>query len=227
VKVQKSKEDYDRYSALLAQHATTQSAFDAVKADRDAALTQLDIAQKQLDAVQKQNSAALEQVKVAESVVTQRKADLDFANLQLSYAALVAPMDGKVSKKNVQMGQYVQAGQALFSIVDENNVWVVANFKETQLEKMQPGQSVEVHVDAFGDMPLKGEVASFSGATGARFALLPPDNATGNFVKVVQRVPVKIKITTDKNTAEKLRPGMSVSVVVNTDDKPAKTVSEK
>jgi membrane fusion protein (multidrug efflux system) len=227
VKVQKSKEDYDRYSALLAQHATTQSAFDAVKADRDAALTQLDIAQKQLDAVQKQNSAALEQVKVAESVVTQRKADLDFANLQLSYAALVAPMDGKVSKKNVQMGQYVQAGQALFSIVDENNVWVVANFKETQLEKMQPGQSVEVHVDAFGDMPLKGEVASFSGATGARFALLPPDNATGNFVKVVQRVPVKIKITTDKNTAEKLRPGMSVSVVVNTDDKPAKAVSEK
>ena len=227
VKVQKSKEDFDRYNALLAQHAATQASFDAVKADRDASLSQLDIAQKQLDAVQKQNSAALEQVKVAESVVAQRKADLDFAKLQLSFAAVIAPMDGKVSKKNVQVGQFVQAGQALFSIVDENSVWVVANFKETQLEKMVSGQSVDVHVDAFGDIDIKGEVASFSGATGARFALLPPDNATGNFVKVVQRVPVKIKIEADKSLVEKLRPGMSVSVVVNTDDQPSKGLSEK
>lgn len=227
IKVQKSKEDYERYNALLAQHAATQASFDAVKADRDASLSQLDIAQKQLDAIQKQNAAALEQVKVAESIVAQRKADLDFAKLQLSFAAVIAPMDGKVSKKNVQAGQFVQAGQALFSIVDENDVWVVANFKETQLEKMLPGQTVEVRVDAFSDTPLKGEVASFSGATGARFALLPPDNATGNFVKVVQRVPVKIKIAADKNMIEKLRPGLSVSVVVNTDDQPAVGISAK
>jgi membrane fusion protein (multidrug efflux system) len=132
---------------------------------------------------------------------------------------VIAPLDGMISKKNVQPGQFVQAGQALFSIVDENDIWVVANFKETQMEKMEPGQTVDVKIDAFGDVPVKGIVESFSGATGARFALLPPDNATGNFVKVVQRVPVKIKLDVDKETAKKLRPGLSVSVVVNTDEK--------
>jgi membrane fusion protein (multidrug efflux system) len=226
VRVKKTQEDYARYEALLKQKATTQAQFDAVKSDRDAALSQLDVAKKQLDAAQSTSSAANEQIKVAESVVAQRQADLDFAKLQLSYAVITAPMDGQVSKKNVQPGQFVQAGQALFSIVDESTVWIVANFKETQLEKMQPCQSVEVKVDAFGDTPLKGEVASFSAATGARFALLPPDNATGNFVKVVQRVPVKIRLT-EHADAVKLRPGLSVSVVVNTDDQPTKTVAGK
>jgi membrane fusion protein (multidrug efflux system) len=217
VNVQKTKTDLDRYDALLKQHAVTQSQFDAVKALYDGAVSQMDVTKKQFDATQKQNAAAFDEIKVAESVVAQRQADLDYAKLQLSYAFIIAPMDGMISKKNVQNGQFVSAGQALFSIVDETDVWVVANFKETQLEKMIPGQTVDVHVDAFGDLLLKGEVVSFSGATGARFALLPPDNATGNFVKVVQRVPVKIKIAMDKTTAEKLRPGMSVSVVVNTE----------
>jgi membrane fusion protein (multidrug efflux system) len=219
VNVVKTKEDYDRYEALVKAHAATQAQLDAAKALRDAALSQYEVAQKQMEATQKSNSAAIEQIKVAESLVKQRQADLDFANLQLSYAFVIAPLDGMVSKKNVQPGQFVQAGQALFSIVDESDVWVVANFKETQMEKMVVGQSVDVHIDAFGDIPVQGEVESFSGATGARFALLPPDNATGNFVKVVQRVPVKIKLNTDKSVKSKLRPGMSVSVVVNTDEK--------
>ncbi|MCX6310321.1 MAG: HlyD family secretion protein [Bacteroidetes bacterium] len=219
VKVLKTKEDFDRADALLKQHATTQSQFDNVKAERDAALTQLDVAKKQMDALQKQNSAVIEQIKVAESVVAQRQADLDFANLQRSYAFVIAPLDGIVSKKSVQPGQFVQAGQALFSIVDENKIWIIANFKETQMEKMMPGQTVNIHIDAFGDISVEGEVESFSGATGARFALLPPDNATGNFVKVVQRIPVKIKLKVDKELAAKLRPGMSVAVVVNTDEK--------
>jgi membrane fusion protein (multidrug efflux system) len=219
LRVEKTKEDFDRADALLKQHATTQMAFDNVKAEHDAALSQLEVAKKQMEATQQQNGAAMEQIKVAESVVAQRQADLDFAKLQLSYAVVIAPLDGYVSKKNVQPGQFVQAGQALFSIVDENDIWVVANFKETQMEKMQPGQTVEVKVDAFGDEPVKGVVESFSGATGARFALLPPDNATGNFVKVVQRVPVKIKLEADKEMLKKLRPGLSVSVVVNTDEK--------
>jgi len=219
VNVVKTKEDYDRADALVNAHAATQSQLDAARASRDAALSTLEVAKKQMEATQKLNSAALEQIKVAESQVAQRQADLDYANLQLSYAFVIAPLDGMVSKKNVQPGQFVQAGQALFSIVDESDIWVVANFKETQMEQMELGQSVDIHIDAFGDVPVKGEVESFSGATGARFALLPPDNATGNFVKVVQRVPVKIKLTVDKATALKLRPGMSVSVVVNTDEK--------
>lgn len=226
-RLDKTQSDFNRYDALVKQHAVTPAQFDGVKADRDAALSQREVARKQLEAAQKQYSAALEQIKVAESVVVQRQADLDYAKLQLSYVVITAPMDGQVSRKNVQSGQYVQAGQALFSVVDENAVWVVANFKETQLAKMQMGQPVEIHVDAFGDEMLKGEVASFSAATGARFALLPPDNATGNFVKVVQRVPVKIHISADKAAAAKLRPGLSVSVVVNIDEAPVKTAEAK
>lgn len=227
VRVKKAQDDYNRYDALLKQKAATQAQFDGVKAERDAALSQLAVAKRQLEAAQVQSSAANEQIKVAESVVTQRQADLDYAKLQLSYVVITAPMDGQISKKNVQQGQYVQAGQALFSVVDESTVWIVANFKETQLEKMKTGQTVEIKVDAFGDEPLKGEVGSFSGATGARFALLPPDNATGNFVKVVQRVPVKILINADKAQSVKLRPGLSVSVVVNTDEQPSKNMAGK
>jgi membrane fusion protein, multidrug efflux system len=226
VRVKKAQDDYARYEALFQQKAVTQAQFDAVRAERDAALSQLDVARKQFEASEMQSSATSEQVKVAQSVVQQRQADLDFAKLQLSYAVIIAPADGEVSKKNVQPGQFVQAGQALFSIVDETDIWVVANFKETQLDHMVPGQTVDVHVDAFEEMPLKGEIASFAAATGARFALLPPDNATGNFVKVVQRVPVKIRLKADKQVASKLRPGLSVSVVVNTDERPAQPVSQ-
>lgn len=226
-RVSKTEEDFKRYTALLQAKATTQAQYDAVKADRDAALAQRDVAMKQLDAARKQSSAANEQINAAESVVKQRQVDVDYAKLQLSYCALLAPADGVVSKKNVQPGQFVQAGQALFSVVDDKTVWVIANFKETQLAHMEEGQSVEVKVDAFSDTPLQGEVASFSAATGARFALLPPDNSTGNFVKVVQRVPVKILLKTDATMLEKLRPGLSVSVVVNTDEHPGKSTASK
>jgi membrane fusion protein (multidrug efflux system) len=119
-----------------------------------------------------------------------------------------------VSKKNVQIGQLVQAGQTLFSIVNDSSIYVTANFKETQMDKIRPGQKVEIDVDAYPEMKLDGEVLNFSPATGAKFSLLPPDNATGNFVKVVQRVPVKIKIKGSKDDLDKLRPGMSVNVSV-------------
>lgn len=220
-RLSKTEEDFKRYKALLDAKATTQSQFDAVKAERDAALAQREVALKQLDAARKQASAATEQISVSESVIKQREIDVEYARLQLSYTALIAPSDGIVSKKNVQPGQFVQVGQALFSIVDDKSVWVVANFKETQLADMEEGQTVEVTVDAFGDTPIQGQVASFSAATGARFSLLPPDNASGNFVKVVQRVPVKIQLELDEAMLSKLRPGLSVSVVVNTDEHPS------
>jgi len=119
-----------------------------------------------------------------------------------------------VSKKNIQLGQLVQAGQTLFSIVNDNSIYITANFKETQLDKIRSGQKVDIEVDAYPEMKLEGTVFNFSPATGAKFSLLPPDNATGNYVKVVQRVPVKILIKADKATMEKLRPGMSVNVSV-------------
>ncbi|HMG11296.1 MAG TPA: HlyD family efflux transporter periplasmic adaptor subunit, partial [Mucilaginibacter sp.] len=125
-----------------------------------------------------------------------------------------APASGLASKKNVQVGQLVQPGQILFSIVNDNSTYITANFKETQLDKIRNGQKVEIEVDSYPDLKLSGSVYNFAPATGAKFSLLPPDNATGNFVKVVQRVPVKIKIIADKETMAKLRPGMSVNISV-------------
>ena len=145
--------------------------------------------------------------------VHRQAGDLDNAKLQLSYTTLVAPGNGIVSKKNVQPGQVVGPGQQLFGIVGSARTWVVANFKETQLEDMKVGQLVQLEIDAYPNEEFTGHIESLSAATGARFALLPPDNASGNFVKVTQRVPVKIVL--DQMDAEHpLRAGMSVNAVV-------------
>ena len=135
--------------------------------------------------------------------------------MQLSYTDIKAPASGIVSKKNVQKGQLVQAGQSLFSVVNDGSIYVTANFKETQLEKIKSGSKVEIEVDAYPDEKIEGEVYNFAPITGAKGSLLPPDNATGNFVKVVQRVPVKIKIHPSKELLAKLRPGMSVKASVS------------
>lgn len=216
VRLWKVSKDFDRYEKLLSEKSITQQQADNAKADKESAETQLKVAEKQLSSLQSQVHASEEQVKVAESVVKQRQADLDYAKLQLSYTIITAPMSGVISKKNVQPGQYIQPGQSLCTIVGDNEIWVVANFKETQLKNMKIGEEVDVEIDAYKNLALKGEVASFAGATGARFSLLPPDNATGNFVKVVQRMPVKIKLNTDKEQLTLLHPGLSAHVVVNT-----------
>jgi membrane fusion protein, multidrug efflux system len=152
----------------------------------------------------------------AEARVQQARANLTQAELQLQYTSVKAPIHGIVSKKGVNVGQVVQAGQPLVAIVDVDNVWVTANFKETQLKNMRPGQRAAVDVDAYGGREYKGKVDSIAGATGARFSLLPPENATGNFVKVVQRVPVKIVLDPGQDPEHLLRPGMSVTPTVHT-----------
>ncbi len=142
----------------------------------------------------------------------------DAAKLNLSYTVITAPQDGLVSKVNVQPGQFVQAGQPLFSIVHSENVWVIGNFKETQLDKMREGQKVVVKVDAYPGHKFAATLSSFSPATGSTFSLLPPDNATGNFVKIVQRLPVKFEFTDPADSlVKKLRPGMNVFVDVHLD----------
>ncbi len=158
----------------------------------------------------KQAAAAQTQVGVAGTLTGQRRADLDLAKLQRSYATVTAPIAGVVSSKNVEPGQFVQAGQTLLAIADDSDVWIVANFKETQLTHLRVGQPVEFTADSYPDVVFHGRVDSIAGATGARFALLPPDNATGNFVKVTQRVPVKIVLTGPPDPQHPLRPGMSV-----------------
>jgi membrane fusion protein, multidrug efflux system len=152
----------------------------------------------------------------AVAAIQQAQANLKEARLQLSYVNITAPTSGRIGNKKVQVGQRVQTGTPLLSIVD-NNYWVVANFKETQLKKMYPGQTVELKVDAFPDHPFVGRVDSFSPASGAEFALLPPDNATGNFTKVVQRIPVKIVFDAHsiQGYESRITPGMSVVATVN------------
>jgi membrane fusion protein (multidrug efflux system) len=150
----------------------------------------------------------------AEARVMQARANLAQAELNLQYAAVKAPARGIVSKKGVNTGQVVQSGQPLLALVQIDDVWVTANFKETQLKNMRPGQRATIDVDAFGGREFEGKVDSLAGATGARFSLLPPENATGNFVKVVQRVPVKILLEPGQDPEHLLKPGMSVTPTV-------------
>lgn len=166
---------------------------------------------------QHQNVAIEEaEVKVAQALLQQAEADLAYARLQLQYTELKAPVPGVIAKKNLEVGQVVQPGRPLLALVPLQEVWVEANFKETQLQHMRPGQRATLHIDAYPDEILTGTVESLSPGTGSVFSLLPPENATGNFVKVVQRVPVKIRIEPISSPGVTLRPGMSVIATVNT-----------
>jgi membrane fusion protein, multidrug efflux system len=216
VQVWKATQDFERYQNLYNDHAITKAQFDDAKAAKDAADAQLVVAQSQIPVQTKKVSANQSQVGATASNIATKQADIDYAKLQLSYTVIVAPVNGVVSKRNIQIGQLVQAGQTLFAIVHDGDVYVTANFKETQMGNLKIGDSVDVTADAFSNKKIEGLIQSFSGATGAKFSLLPPDNATGNFVKVVQRIPVKITLHTDSAIMATLRPGMSVSVVVHT-----------
>jgi len=213
-KLDQVSKDYARYANLIKDGSITQQQFDQSKADLEVAQANYKAANDQYKAAQEQVGATKNQLQQTNTGVTQRQADVDFAKLQLSYTTIIAPASGIVSKKNIQLGQLVQAGQTLFSVVNDNSIYITANFKETQLDKIRTGQKVDIEVDAYPELKLEGEVYNFSPATGAKFSLLPPDNATGNYVKVVQRVPVKILIHADKDVMAKLRPGMSVNVSV-------------
>jgi membrane fusion protein (multidrug efflux system) len=216
VQVWKTTQDFERYQNLYNDHAVTKAQFDEAKAAKDAAEAQLTIAQSQVPVQTKKVSTNERQVGATASNITSRQADIDYARLQLTYTVIIAPVSGIISKRNIQIGQLVQTGQTLFAIVHDGNVYVTANFKETQMEHLKIGDKVDITADAFSDKKIPGTIQSFSGATGAKFSLLPPDNATGNFVKVVQRIPVKITMEADSSIMDRLRPGMSVSVVVHT-----------
>jgi membrane fusion protein (multidrug efflux system) len=225
VNLWRATQDFERYENLIKDHSITQQQYEQASAAKQSAEKQVAILQEQKkqasqqsNAVAVQSNATASQINVADATIKQKQVDVDAAKLNLSYTVITAPQDGLVSKVNVQPGQYVQAGQALFNIVHSDDVWVVANFKETQLDKMKTGQKVVVKVDAYPGHKFQATLASFSPATGSTFALLPPDNASGNFVKVVQRLPVKIVFTdTNDSLVHKLRPGMNVFADVHLD----------
>jgi membrane fusion protein (multidrug efflux system) len=217
-RLDKVSKDYDRFANLVKDGSITQQQFDQAKSDLEVAQANLNAAKDQYKAAVQQIGTTRDQLKVTHTGVSQKQVDVDYAKLQLTYTDVKAPASGIASKKNVQLGQLVQAGQTLFSIVNDNSLFITANFKETQLEKITNGLKVNIEADAFPDLKIEGVVYNFAPATGAKFSLLPPDNATGNYVKVVQRIPVKIKINASKDVLDKLRPGMSVNVSVITKD---------
>jgi membrane fusion protein (multidrug efflux system) len=224
VTLRRATQDYERYVNLIATHSITQQQFEQVEYAKQNAEKQLAIltgqknaAIKQTMSASSQSNAVGQQISVANATIDQKRADVDNARLELAYTYIVAPSDGSVSKINAQVGQYLQAGQMIFTVVANSAPWVVANFKETQCERIRPGQKVTIHIDAFPGHDFEAKVASLSPATGGKFALLPPDNASGNFIKTVQRLPVRIEFTTQDQFLKDIRAGMNVDVDVHLD----------
>jgi membrane fusion protein (multidrug efflux system) len=213
----KAASDLERYRGLAAKQIVSAQQLDAAQAAYDAATANLLAARKQAAAAGSQVSASGAAVRGADARVAAAQAAVDNARLQLSYTALLAPVAGMVAKRTAEPGAQVQVGQNLMSVVPDKDIWVTANLKETQLDKVRVGDPVDFTVDAYGGLTFHGKVESLSPATGARFALLPPDNATGNFTKVVQRVPVRIAVEQSGDPTHPLRPGMSVDVTIATD----------
>ncbi|MGV2290175.1 HlyD family secretion protein [Trinickia sp. YCB016] len=176
-------------------------------------------AQVRITAAEAQAKLARSQAATAEAAVGQARAALDQAELNLSYTKIYATEAGSVTRKSVEPGNFVQPGQLLLSVVPQH-LYVIANYKETQLTHVRPGQSVTIAVDAFADQPLRGHVDSIQRGTGSRFALLPPENATGNFVKIVQRVPVKIEFDDPGEALKWISPGMSVETRIFVREQP-------
>ncbi len=242
----KAAKDVERLKGLLAKDEVSQQQYDAAaaadasraaadsaRAQVQEAQTGIGVAQSQLTAARAGASQATAQLASAQTApqqvaaqqaraasadakVLQQRAAVQQAELNLQYATVKAPMKGIVSKKSVEVGQVVQAGQPLMTVIPLEDVWVTANFKETQLKNMKAGQPAVISVDAYGGRDFKAHVESLAAATGSRFSLLPPENATGNFVKVVQRVPVRIAIDEKQDAQQLLRPGMSVTAKVYT-----------
>ncbi|HXM16464.1 MAG TPA: HlyD family secretion protein [Candidatus Eremiobacteraceae bacterium] len=238
--------DLARYKPLLDKGEISQQQYDAAKANADATASALKADQEKLGQAQRNVEISKSQVAAAQARVEQMKAGVasahadtkqvnmraadaqgkaakvqqmqaavEAASLNLSYTLITAPVDGVVTHKQVEPGQIVQQGQGLAVVVPLQDVWVTANFKETQLRNMKPGQKAEIHVDTYGKT-FEGHVDSIAGATGAVLSLLPPENATGNYVKVVQRIPVKIIVDKISPDVAVLRPGMNVDATVIT-----------
>jgi membrane fusion protein (multidrug efflux system) len=205
---QRATDDLKRYESVESR-AVSKSAIDLAQAQARAAKANLEAARSQAKAAEAEAALSDAGVGTASAAVQQTEARLRQAELNLSYTQVIAPEDGRVTRRVVEKGAYIQPGQALMAIVPRR-YWIIANFKEIQLTHMRVGQPVEVSVDAYPDHKLKGHVESIQSGAGARFSLFPPENATGNYIKVVQRVPVKILLDTLPSDELALGPGMSV-----------------
>ena len=205
-----------RYTKLLEQDAVTRQQYDGAKTDYEAKKARYEMLSRQRSATSAVVDINRQRISQSEAGIELAKALLETAELNLSYTVILAPCDGFTSRKAIQVGQLVQPGQTLLDIVDSQDIWVAANYKETQLRHIEPGSDVEIKVDAVPGVTFSGKVQSISTATGSSLSLLPQDNSAGNFVKVRQRIPVRIEFSQDNNPEDmaKLRAGMNVECCV-------------
>ena len=208
--------DLARYEKLLSQDAVTRQQYDGAKTDYEAKKARYEMLSRQRSATSTVVDVNRQRISQSEAGIELAQALLETAELNLSYTVITAPCDGYTSRKEIQVGQLVQPGQTLIDIVDSNDIWVAANYKETQLRHIESGSKVEIKVDAIPNVTFNGTVKSISTATGASLSLMPQDNSAGNFVKVRQRIPVRIEFSADNNPDDmaKLRAGMNVECFV-------------
>jgi membrane fusion protein, multidrug efflux system len=205
-----ASKEKNRYQRLVKEEAITQERYDRIESEEKVAKAKRQELQIAVSAAQADIETLEAQLKTKQSRIKGSEAELALAGLNLKRTVVKAPLDGRVAQKSVDPGKYVQPGQPLLAVVSEKDVWVTANFKETQLKKMQVGQPVSLKIDAYPGIIFKGHIASFQPGTGSIFSLLPAENATGNFIKIVQRVPVRIMIDTPADPTHPFWPGLSV-----------------
>jgi membrane fusion protein, multidrug efflux system len=222
----RTQQDYRRYGELMASDFASRQRFQQAEADLRKAEAETAKSHAALSAAQSQAGVLRSQQQEEGARLQQARANLQLAQNDLDNTVIRAPVSGVVGNRAGQVGQYVKPGTELLSLVPLPRVYVTANFKETQLTRMQPGQRAEILVDAYPDHTLLGRIDSFAPASGADFSLLPPDNATGNFTKIVQRVPVRIALSSHDPLARLLRPGLSVTVTIDTRDKGENTAAD-
>jgi len=217
----RSQIDLTRAETLRKPGYVSEERVTTLSAESHIARSQVAKAQADAQSQRQQVNALTAEIKRLDAQIANAKTDLAQAELNLTRSEIHAPISGLIGQRAAREGQYVQAGAYLLSIVPDEDIWIQANFKETQIGHMQPGQEAELTFDAYSDTPIKARVDSLFAASGAQFSLLPPDNATGNFTKVVQRIPVKLTFAADNPLRGKIRPGMSVTAKVNIKDAPA------
>jgi membrane fusion protein, multidrug efflux system len=216
VNLENAKKDYERYRTLLTKDAVTQQQYDAIKTAYESLKAKYDMLSKQKKSTSLTKVEQTQRLKQQDAGIDVARAAVDLARLNLSYTVIIAPCDGIVGRKTIQDGQLVQVGQTLVSVVDANNKWVIANYKETQTAHIAENMPVEIKVDAVPEVIIHGVVNSISGATGAQYSIVPQDNSAGNFIKVEQLIPIKITFTKDNTAAvlRRLRAGMNVECKV-------------
>ena len=212
-KHQQINKDLQRFNALVERGSAPRQTLDKIQSESKQTEAEVRGSKASVNAQQKQLNRFEHEMAEAEARIKQAQAQVELAKLDLEHTKIRAPFDGVIGHRSVQIGSYVQTGMALAHLLETGKIWVDANFKETQLQHMKVGQAVDIHVDAYGDLKFTGKVASFSPASGSEFSILPPENATGNFTKIVRRVPVKIVFDDNANNAL-LKSGLSVTVKV-------------